>query len=96
MALPNMGGPVMQVYCHFHDQLLDSWVDVEHWDNQGRCLDELSDKHTVRYNYYMATSGYKLDGYSMLHNGPHRTLKERVKDFVIPYRFMVALIPNTL
>ena len=38
----------MQVYCHFCDKHLDSKVDVEHWDENARCLlelDELQKQH---------------------------------------------------
>jgi len=31
----------MNVYCHFCDKHLDSKVDVEHWDENARCLLEL-------------------------------------------------------
>ena len=31
----------MNVYCHFCDKHLDSKVDIEHWDENARCLLEL-------------------------------------------------------
>lgn len=48
------------------------------------------------YNYYMSTSGFKLAPYSLEYNTPKRTLEERLGYFVIPYRFIVVLIPNKL